>query len=95
LNASELECIGKGNARAPCAFGCKVSIAALAAAPTPNPPAIMSAAKRLCGVSLAVYLTDCLKLRSLSRALNGKSMFQQNAGSKADEYIEKGHSRLP
>jgi IS5 family transposase len=33
LHAPELECLGKGKARAPCEFGCKVSIATPAAAP--------------------------------------------------------------
>jgi IS5 family transposase len=36
LHASEVECIGKGKARAPCEFGCKVSIATLAANGAPG-----------------------------------------------------------
>jgi transposase, IS5 family len=35
-HASEVECIGKGNARAPCEFVCNVSIATLAANSAPG-----------------------------------------------------------
>jgi len=76
LHAPEVECIGKGKARAPYEFGCKVSVATPASKPKSLPNAVLAAA----GYNFSLLLRWLERfLRALMRMLLAIPAPAQNA----------------